>query len=264
MSTVMCEDTFVGPVGIPEKTHLILREPEIDLDDFARRIACRGRQALALLVESWDYALQFSRAVADFPVEARELKEAGLTGNDLRGLLYLGLVEQVAGPDARYATGSNGHSRRTAALPETACFTLTRAGLTFAQGVLAEVSASQGAPPPCDTSAGSETTALVPRWDAQRQMLYLGTTLVKRFKIPALNQVRILSAFEEEQWPARIDDPLSMTPGIDPKRRLHDTINALNRKQSDALIRFMGDGTGTGIRWELRGPAGGYRFTAQR
>ena len=35
------------------------------------------------------------------------------------------------------------------------------------------------------------------------------------------------------------------------KRRLHDTINSLNRCQKHSMIRFIGDGTGEGIRWEL-------------
>jgi hypothetical protein len=64
-------------------------------------------------------------------------------------------------------------------------------------------------------------------------------------------QEAILMAFEEEQWPPRIDDPLPGHPDLLPKRRLHDTIKSLNRNQKNSLIRFMGDGTGEGIRWEL-------------
>jgi hypothetical protein len=33
---------------------------------------------------------------------------------------------------------------------------------------------------------------------------------------------------------------------------LHDTINHLNRNQIAQLIRFTGDGTGKGVRWEVR------------
>jgi len=61
----------------------------------------------------------------------------------------------------------------------------------------------------------------------------------------------ILMAFEEEHWPPRIDDPLPVHPDLIPKRRLHDTIKSLNRNQKTCLIRFRGDGTGEGIRWEL-------------
>jgi hypothetical protein len=64
-------------------------------------------------------------------------------------------------------------------------------------------------------------------------------------------QEAILIAFEEERWPPRIDDPLPGSPDLLPKRRLHDTIKSLNRNQKNRLVRFMGDGTGEGVRWEL-------------
>ena len=76
---------------------------------------------------------------------------------------------------------------------------------------------------------------------------------MKRFKWTAANQETILVAFEEEGWPARIDDPLPQQPEQDPKRRLSDTIKCLNRKQTNELIRFRGDGTGEGVTWELIG-----------
>ena len=42
----------------------------------------------------------------------------------------------------------------------------------------------------------------------------------------------------------------------DPKRRLSDTTKCLNRKQTNELIRFRGDGTGEGVTWELVGQDG--------
>jgi hypothetical protein len=59
----------------------------------------------------------------------------------------------------------------------------------------------------------------------------------------------ILEVFQEEHWPPRIDDPLPPKPGIEPQRRLHDTINSLNRNQRHRLIRFFADGLGKGVRW---------------
>jgi hypothetical protein len=79
----------------------------------------------------------------------------------------------------------------------------------------------------------------------------LGERIVKEFKLPALNQETVLTAFQEEGWPPCIDDPLPPAAGIDPKRRLHDTIKNLNRNQKHYLVRFMGNGTGQGVRWEL-------------
>ena len=65
------------------------------------------------------------------------------------------------------------------------------------------------------------------------------------------NQEAILAAFQEDGWPARIDDPLPPVAETDPKRRLSDTIKCLNRKQQNALVRFSGDGTGEGVLWDL-------------
>ena len=92
----------------------------------------------------------------------------------------------------------------------------------------------------------------IPRWDGSRHELRWGRSLVKVFKSPSSNQETMLMAFEEEGWPPRIDDPLSPHPHVDPKQRLHDAIKGLNRNQKNRLIRFMGDGTGEGIRWEPR------------
>jgi hypothetical protein len=74
--------------------------------------------------------------------------------------------------------------------------------------------------------------------------------MVKHYKNRAANQETVLSAFQEEGWPIRIDDPLSPVPTIDIKRRLSDTIKCLNRNQENELVHFHGDGSGEGITWE--------------
>jgi hypothetical protein len=97
---------------------------------------------------------------------------------------------------------------------------------------------------------GPEVAVEQPRWDHQRRQLRMGAQLVKEFKLPSPNQETLLMAFEEDGWPPRIDDPLPPVAHLDSRRRLHDTIKALNRKQKHSLIRFRGDGSGEGIRWE--------------
>ncbi len=91
----------------------------------------------------------------------------------------------------------------------------------------------------------------MPRWDGDLQELRVSGVIVKQFKVPAPNQEMILSAFQEENWPVRIDDPLPPAHDQDSKRRLHDTIVSLNRNHKSRFIRFMGDGTGEGVRWTL-------------
>lgn len=90
-----------------------------------------------------------------------------------------------------------------------------------------------------------------PIWDRQRRELRVGKTVVKRFKWPAENQERVLDAFQENGWPDRLDDPLLPHPQICPKRRLHDTLKCLNRKQVNEALKFRGDGTGLGIVLEI-------------
>jgi len=106
-----------------------------------------------------------------------------------------------------------------------------------------------------DPFAISQSKKLVkPKWDRDRQKLSVENSIVKHFKVPAPNQEVILAVFEEEGWPTSIDDPLSPHPVIDPKQRLHDTINSLNRNQKNRLIHFRGNGSGRGILWELLRP----------
>lgn len=98
-------------------------------------------------------------------------------------------------------------------------------------------------------AAGNDLPA-APCLDPQLRELRLGRVLVKRLRQRSPNQERILSPFEEEGWPRRIDDPLPPDPRYDPKERLHTTLKSLNRTQQHPLIRFHGDGTGQGIVWE--------------
>ncbi len=92
---------------------------------------------------------------------------------------------------------------------------------------------------------------LKPAWEARRRELRVGDWLVKKFLVPAENQELVLSAFEEEGWPAYIDDPLPMKSEIVPKRRLHNVICRLNGSQLAPILRFHGNGKGEGIGWQL-------------
>jgi hypothetical protein len=77
--------------------------------------------------------------------------------------------------------------------------------------------------------------------------------LVKRYIVPAQNQELVLAVFEEEGWPASIDDPLPFGGTVDRWRRLKSTIHKLNSCQEQAIVRFHGNGTGDGIRWRFVG-----------
>jgi hypothetical protein len=44
---------------------------------------------------------------------------------------------------------------------------------------------------------------------------------------------------------------MPLKKGLNPKRRLRDTIARLNREQIVYLLRFHSDGTGRAVDWEL-------------
>ena len=51
-----------------------------------------------------------------------------------------------------------------------------------------------------------------------------------------------------------VDDPLPPRAELASKQRLRATIRSLNLRQQQDGVRFVGDGTGTAIRWKLREP----------
>ncbi len=89
-----------------------------------------------------------------------------------------------------------------------------------------------------------------PRWDGLRRELLVDGQVVKRFRVPAPNQIAVLAAFQEEGGPPQVFDPLPPEGDQNPKRRLQETIKALNGHRLAPIIRFRGDGTGQGVLWE--------------
>jgi hypothetical protein len=73
-----------------------------------------------------------------------------------------------------------------------------------------------------------------------------------RIGTPSENQEAVLEAAEKLGWPPWFDDPLPALRGGNPKRRLRETINDLNRRQRKPFVHFTSDGSGRRIGWELR------------
>jgi hypothetical protein len=95
---------------------------------------------------------------------------------------------------------------------------------------------------------------LLPWWDEDGRRLWLGTQLLKVFRQPAPHQTLLLAAFQEQCWSGHIDDPLPPEDGDLPdtaQARLRDAVKNLNRSLPAGTIRFRGDGSGKGVRWEF-------------
>ena len=211
---------------------------------------------IALLLDSFRYARAAGRSAWDFAVEIERLRTSGITNCDLRYMISIGYAEHAA-----EVTHSKSRKRvfrklHNLAFSDKTCFVLTESGESFAQQAgLFEANPGQKVIRENGYQVAhiDPHNAPLPSWHRDRRELRLGHLVVKQFKVPAPNQETILAAFDEEGWPFRIDDPLPPQVDQDSKRRLHDTINKLNRHQKQSLIHFRGDGTGRGICWELNG-----------
>lgn len=218
----------------------------------------RMERGLISLLEALDYARDLQTSIWDFAVELASLRELQLTKSDLRWMLGRGLVEEAIEVTLMGDTERSFRQPMRPMFSKRACFVLTPAGTAMARELRGETDSRSALVMRSNVArawaAPVAPPRLLPKWDRDRQELKVGTTLVKRFRVPAANQEAILAAFEEESWPARIDDPLPPHHEQSPKRRLQETIKSLNRNQKQGLIRFLGDGSGQGVRWEFAEP----------
>jgi hypothetical protein len=203
----------------------------------------RIQRAADKLLQAREYAEDVRKSPWHFAIELQEFLALGMTHNDLRWLVAKEFV--IHGLDQSSPTDSQRrvHVSEAMHLSPASCFIISEQGFNWLQDRKGKLSARSPAP--------AAETQCTPTWDPQRQELVCLDLLVKRFRLPAPNQKLILAAFQEECWTPRIDDPLPPHSEIVPKRRLHYTLIALNRNQKHELVRFLGDGNGTGVCWEL-------------
>ncbi len=231
----------------------------------------RVRSAFRPLLTAIDYACQSNCDRWEFAVEMEQLTALGLAPNDFRWLVRHGLVHHQREVTLESDDGRAFLPTGDLIFPDRTCFVLTDRGIQLAQALLAnhqtvvpDVLRAAEVPRGIEAAEAFESLetasgangrhhqdARRPRWDSERRVLGVNGMIVKCFKWVAVNQQAILCAFEEEGWPPRIDDPLPPQPDQDAKRRLSDTIKCLNRKQTNPLVHFRGDGTGEGVVWEF-------------
>ena len=219
---------------------------------------------LAQLLRAFDYAAETGRDVWEFAVEIREVHGEGMTNSDFRWLIAKGFAQH--GRETTLYDDPQRSFRPSEGLTfaKTTAFVLTSRGAAFLRDAqeVADVGKSPLVlpgpaatlpqdDPPSPEGGPPRPSIAKPAWDARSRELRLDGLLVKKFRVPAGNQERVLSAFQEEAWPEYIDDPLPKTSGIEPKRRLHYVINRLNRGQVPPRIHFRGNGSGEGVGWEV-------------
>ena len=235
------------------------REREFLTQVLQQRPVCQG---LWRLLQAHNSAIACGRDPWKSAVGISSLKGCGIDDGILRMMIcqkwVIHLVEILDSSDFRveYKPESN------EVFSGRSCFVLTPEGLEIAESLATSeiYPMNDGKATGRKSGRANFSTATdgspypTPCWDRERRELRIGNVVVKRFRWPADNQEQVLSAFEEEGWPSRIDDPLIPNPGVCPKRRLHDTLKCLNRKQLNEAIKFRGDGTGQGVLLEINWP----------
>lgn len=203
----------------------------------------------SLLVEAWRYAEVLGSDPWEFAVELPALLAAGATINQLRAIACGGLVNYRRDITHNTAESRQFESLKNLAFPPGTCFVL-RVAPPDSTGGSPSVTAQRGLTG--NTQSRNQASLKVtqrPHWDPASRTLYVGARIVKRFRVPAVLQERILNAFQEEGWPTHVYDPLSPNGDKCTKRRLHDTIKALNRHHRCRLLRFIGNGNGEAVGW---------------
>lgn len=188
--------------------------------------------ALRLLLDGYQYANDVGAPLMEFAISIETMRQFSVAEIDIRWLTRKGYAVAICDEKPLPCDSTADFSSHT-------IFIASVDGLRYAQEIL-DVQVVAMVP-----------KKLVPCWDSAQRKLKLGDCVVKRFHVPAPNQELILSSFQEESWPPHIADPIPPVRKSDPKRRLSDTILALNRCQAGQRIRFRGDGTGTGVYWEI-------------
>jgi hypothetical protein len=217
---------------------------------FSPPLSAADRQtAMAPPSEAHQLAIVANRDRWEFAVELATLLAAGASVAALRFLVHDGYLDH-----AQEVTRNGDALRRfrpvaNLSFPPGTCFVLTdkgvRYGLEYGEGVLAQPWLDSRS----STAIGSPHCR--PVWSTRERTLVLGGRVVLRYLYRSPNQELVLTVFQEEGWPSRIDDPLPFVAGLDAKQRIRDTVRALNAKQAEHLIGFRSDGSGQCVVWQL-------------
>ena len=206
---------------------------------------------LTLLLQAHEHARIRRQPASDFAVEFSELEKVGLSRLDFRLLISHRYVEHIV--EKRHQRNRRGFTRVShLEILKRSCAVLSKKGADWARTVVESKPRTTGQSGPITQDGEAMGGVARPRWDAARQMLLLGGTLVRQFRRPAPRQCLILAIFQERDWPSHLEDPFPQRRAGSAKRRLHETISDLNRGQKPLRVEFHGDGTGRGICWRLR------------
>ena len=218
-----------------------------------RHLSKRIVIGLDVLLRAHTYATDSGQDDWQFAVEVSTLHRLGITSNDLRWLVCQHYVLHGLESEKQVVGERRMSPCETFVFSDASCFVLTDTGVDLAKklwrgqcDVCGNVETTQELDRLPSTTAVKES----PEWISSQGVLRYGGVLVKQFKIPSPGQETILTAFEDQGWCRRIDNPLPYRYASPRKRRLEEAVRALNLNQRVHLVAFYLEATGKGILWE--------------
>jgi hypothetical protein len=198
------------------------------------------RSALLQLQEAYELASSENRPIEEFAIRLSSLILGGSSAPAVQWLLNGGYVQQVLDIRSRRLEKSLANG----SLLDRSCLVATVSGQALARALNAQ--------PKVRSEPVRGGKPLKPAWNKETSELRVGAQVVKCYTRPAPNQFLILQTLQELKWKPHADDPLPVSGDLDPRKRLTNTVQRLNRGQINPLIRFHVDSNGKGIRWEFR------------
>jgi hypothetical protein len=209
------------------------------------------RDALELLHRARQLACNAERTAEEFSIEISRLFLLGVSPCELRWLLCKGYIQHLTDVTLPNESGRNLRPSNSWRFGKRSCFSLTSTGVHFAEALCtANVSRT---PEAIEQVRQHLNSVSVPMWRKDSRELLVNGTTIKKFVVPARNQVRILDAFEEEHWVPQIDDPLPPVAQLNQRLRLNKTIHRLNHSLHPPLLHFSCE-HGESISWQRMEP----------
>lgn len=212
----------------------------------------RANAGLAELLQGYDLACEFEAPRWDFAVDLATLVAAGLSPHLLRALMLKSHVEHGIEVDPRKDERRSFDRPASWQFRKRSNFILSDGGAEFVRPICQSTPTEVHVGIPSTAEILAETNGAVelkPRWNADRRELVFNGTVVIEFKRAAANMQALLDAFEKAGWARRINNPFDDDFDCSAKNRMHNAINALNRRQVVKILVFSGDGVAGGAEW---------------
>ncbi len=201
---------------------------------------------LALLLGSYEFALQTGRLLADCGLPHSLLRQLGIADEAVLAAAEKGHVTCSPSGSRRGETPDRPLGPRT-------LITLTEEGANRAWQ-----SACKRHPPSSGQGkrrkpTGASADVPKPRWDRKTGRLWRGDDLILRVCRPSSFQWLVVETFHRRGWRPHVENPLRHTKGYRPEG-LRLTVKDLNRRQKPLRrLRFEVEADGQTVSWRWLG-----------